>query len=123
MEGINAIPGLQVRGEPDMSVLAFGSDEIDSYAVCDAMIERGWDLERLQKPPNLHLVVTPAHSAAVDPFLSDLREATQEAADKGPATEGAAAMYGMLNALPDRGQVHNVILDFIDGMTRLEESQ
>ena len=48
---INAIPDLQVRGNPDMSVLGFGSDTLDSYAVCDAMGGRGWNLERLQKSP------------------------------------------------------------------------
>lgn len=122
IEGINAIPDLQVRGDPDMSVLAFGSDTLDSYAVCDAMIARGWDLERLQKPPNLHLVVTPVHTEAAQPFLVDLREAAREAASKEPIEGGTAAMYGMLESLPDRGQVSKVILDFIDGMTRLEES-
>ena len=105
-----------------MSVLAFGSDTLDSYAVCDAMIARGWDLERLQKPPNLHLVVTPVHKEAAQPFLADLREAAREAASSEPIEGGTAAMYGMLDSLPDRGQVNKVILDFIDGMTRLEES-
>ena len=122
MDGINAIPGLVVRGEPDMSVLAFGSDSLDSYALCDAMGDRGWDLERLQKPPNLHLVVTPAHKDAAKPFLTDLRDSVQEVSSKGPGSGGTAAMYGALEALPDREGVHKVILDFVDGMTRLEKS-
>ena len=122
VDGINAIPGLEVRGEPDMSVLAFGSDTLDSYALCDAMGARGWDLERLQKPPNLHLVVTPAHEQAATPFLADLREAAQEVSSKEPGSGGTAAMYGMLESLPDRAGVHKVILDFVEGMTRLEES-
>ena len=122
IEGINAIPGLVVRGKPDMSVLAFGSDTLDSYALCDAMASRGWNLERLQKPPNLHLVVTPAHTEAAAPFLADLREAAQEVSSTKPGSSGTAAMYGMLEALPDRAEVSKVILDFIDGMTRLEDA-
>ena len=121
MDGINAIPGLTVRGKPDMSVLAFGSDSFDSYALCEAMGNRGWDLERLQKPKNLHLVVTRAHKEAAKHLLADLREAADEVRDTGPASSGAAAVYGALEALPDRGSVHKVILDFVDGMTRLEE--
>lgn len=120
--GIRAIPGLEVRGKPDMSVLAFGSDSIDIYAVGDALDARGWNVERLQKPPNLHLVVTPAHKDAVAPFLSDLREAADEARAKGPTPSGSAAMYGMLNTLPDRSRVHTVILDFVEGMTRTDKS-
>ena len=122
IQGINAIPGLVVRGKPDMSVFAFGSDSLDSYALCDAMANRGWDLERLQRPPNLHLVVTPAHTEAAGPFLADLAEAAREVSGKEPGSSGTAAMYGMLGSLPDRGQVSKVILDFIDGMTRLEDS-
>lgn len=120
MDGINAIPGLAVRGEPDMTLFAFGSDELDVYALADAMDARGWTLERLQLPPNLHLVVTPAHAQAVEPFLSDLAEAAREVADRGPAPGGTAAMYGMLGSLPDRARVQSVILDFIDGMTRVQ---
>ena len=122
IDGINAIPGLVVRGEPDMAVLAFGSDSLDSYALCDAMGDRGWNLERLQKPPNLHLVVTPAHKDAAKPFLTDLRDSAQEVSSKEPGSGGTAAMYGALEALPDREGVHKVILDFVDGMTRLEKS-
>jgi len=84
------------------------------------MDARGWNVERLQKPPNLHLVVTPAHKEAVQPFLSDLRETADEARAKGPTPGGSAAMYGMLNTLPDRSRVHTVILDFVESMTRTE---
>jgi sphinganine-1-phosphate aldolase len=122
IDGINAIPGLQIRGKPDMSVMAFGSDLMDVYALGDAMDARGWNLELLQKPPNLHLVVTPAHRDAVGPFLADLREAAEEVSSKKPAPSGTAAMYGMLSTLPDRARVHTVILDFIEGMTQPDQS-
>jgi len=122
IDGINAIPGLQVRGKPDMSVLAFGSDLMDVYALGEAMEARGWNLEFLQKPPNLHLVVTPAHRDAVAPFLADLREAADEVSSKKPTPSGTAAMYGVLSTLPDRTRVHTVILDFIEGMTQPDQS-
>ena len=122
IDGINAIPGLQVRGRPDMSVLAFGSDLLNIYALGEAMEARGWNLEFLQKPPNLHLVVTPAHEDAVEPFLADLREATDEVSSKKLAPSGTAAMYGVLGTLPDRTRVHSVILDFIEGMTEPDGS-
>ncbi len=119
--GINEIPGLKVRGEPDMSVMAFGSDEYDAYAIVDPMTERGWEMERLQKPANLHLVVTQTHAAVADEFLADLRESAALAAAMKPGESGSAAVYGSLNALPDRGKVRDVVLNFIDSMTQLEE--
>ena len=120
IDGVNAIPGLEVRGEPDMSVFAFGSDSVDIYAVGDAMDELGWNLDRLQMPPNLHVIVTPAHEGIVDSFLADLATATQSAASKGPTPGGTAALYGALGTLPDRGQVRSAILNFLDGLDRLD---
>jgi sphinganine-1-phosphate aldolase len=121
IDGINAIPGLHVLGEPDMSVFSFTSDSVDIYAVADAMDARGWHLDRQQMPPKVHLVVTPAHRDVVDEFLADLAATTKSVAATGPAPGGTAAMYGMLGTLPDRGAVERVILDFMDRVTQLEE--
>ena len=120
IEGINAIPSLEVRGKPDMSVFAFGSDSVDIYAVGDAMDGLGWNIDRLQMPANLHLMVTPAHEGIVEAFLTDLATATRDAASKGPTSEGTAAMYGALGTLPDRGKVRSAILGFLDGLDQLE---
>ena len=61
--GIDAIPGLQIIGDPDVSLMAFGSDELDIYAVGDALDQLDWHPDRQQAPPSLHLMVTPAHAA------------------------------------------------------------
>ena len=37
-------------------------------------------------------------------------------AESGAQAEGAAAMYGMLGKLPDRGMVTEALLDFMDGL-------
>src|SRR3990172_3565647 len=120
--GINSILGLRVLGKPDMSVFAFASDTLDVYAVGDQMDARGWHPDRQQKPPSLHLMVTPAHKEIVQPFLSDLREAVAKVKEGALASSGSAAMYGMLDKVPDRGVVRNVILDYIDRLTALDGS-
>src|SRR5579871_684314 len=43
-EGIAAVPGLRLWGEPQLSVFSFGSDQLDVYALGDAMDARGWKL-------------------------------------------------------------------------------
>lgn len=72
--GINRIPGLEVWGEPDMSVFAYGSRTLDIYAVADGMSARGWYVNRQAVPPAIHLVVTPAHEPIVETYLRDLEE-------------------------------------------------
>jgi sphinganine-1-phosphate aldolase len=87
-EGIGAIAGLSITGEPDLSVLEIGSDTLDLGAVGDVMDERGWHLDRQQG--GLHLMVSPYHARIVDEFLADLAEAA--ATDR--TGSGAGGTYG-----------------------------
>ncbi len=76
-EGIAALPGLHVWGQPAMSVFSFGSDTHDIMAIGDVMDERGWHLDRQHGPDALHLMVSPEHAEVADAFLSDLRHAVE----------------------------------------------
>jgi sphinganine-1-phosphate aldolase len=74
-EGIAAIDGVEILGDPAMSVLAIGSDSLNVYEVGDELTRHGWHLDRQQNPPSLHLTVTPAHAQVADQFLADLASA------------------------------------------------
>ncbi|MBI5053287.1 MAG: aspartate aminotransferase family protein [Chloroflexi bacterium] len=78
-DGINAIDGLHIVSDPDMSVMAITSDRLNIYEVGDEMTLRGWHLDRQQFPPTLHLTVMPTHARIVDLFLSDLTAAATSA--------------------------------------------
>jgi sphinganine-1-phosphate aldolase len=78
-EGISGIEGVDILGEPVMSILALGSDRLDVYQIGDELALRGWHLDRQQSPPSLHLTVTHAHAQVVDEFLFDLAEAVAQA--------------------------------------------
>lgn len=49
---------LYVLGDPMVSVVAFGSNSVNIYAVGDAMGKKGWHLNALANPSALHLAVT-----------------------------------------------------------------
>jgi glutamate/tyrosine decarboxylase-like PLP-dependent enzyme len=120
-DGINAIPDLHVLGKPDMSVFAFSSDSLDIHAIADALDEAGWHPDRQQSPPSLHVMVTPAHENAVQPFLSALEGAVERVRSGGAVPSGKASVYGMLEKLPDRGQVQNVVLDSMERLTQVKQ--
>lgn len=158
-DGINAINGLQVLGNPEMSVMAIGSDALDVYEVGDELTARGWHLDRQQFPPSLHLTVSPYHAQVADAFLRDLNEAAAKARQPavrkmtnrvmvkaanvaakrlpqswvsrltaktsslvGASGEGlpqrSAAMYGLIGTLPNRGDLHAMVLDLLDQLTK-----
>jgi len=73
--GVEEIEGIRVLGKPHMSLMALTADHVDIYEVADHLGERGWHLDRQQRPPSLHLTVNRAHVPSVGIFLEDLREA------------------------------------------------
>ncbi len=74
-EGIEAIEGVTVLGDPAMSVLALSSNLLNVYEIGDELTVRGWYTDRQQGPPSLHLTVTHAHARVIDQFLVDLDQA------------------------------------------------
>lgn len=121
IDGINRIEGLKVLGQPDMSVFAFSSESFDIHAVADQLDATGWHPDRQQLPPSLHCMVTPAHKDVAQTFLADLKKAVDHVAANAPAPSGRTAMYGVLDKMPDRAAVRDVVLDSMDRLTRVKE--
>ncbi len=72
---------MRVNAAPAMSVFSFSSDEVDVFAVGEAMDARGWCLDRQTDPDALHLMVSPAHAQVADAFLADLGAAVSDHAE------------------------------------------
>ena len=76
IEGIRAIPGLCIIGNPQTSVFAFAAEDgaaIDMDRVREKMRDKGWFI-RDRENASIHVVLTPPHAAVADAYLSDLRE-------------------------------------------------
>jgi len=160
-EGVNAVPGLKVMSNPEMSVFAIGSDGLDVYALADELTKHNWHLDRQQFPPTLHMTVQFGHVGVVDEFLSDLADAAnvlrkpsfEKTANAwliaianllvrilperwvtalmekvsglvgggGGLPSKMAPMYGLMGSLPNRGDLKEMVLDLLDGMTRYKK--
>jgi glutamate/tyrosine decarboxylase-like PLP-dependent enzyme len=121
IEGINAIAQLYVLGDPDATVFAFGSDEINIYELSARMAGVGWHMEAQQLPPSLHMTVSPVHLSVADKFLDDLRRIAPEVppADSQDLSQ-QAAMYAMLGTMPDRSMAREFAVDYINDLYRFE---
>jgi hypothetical protein len=119
--GIEALPELEVLGEPQGPLLAYGSatPQVNIFAVGDQMETKGWLVNRLQFPDGLHAMITAQHVPVVEAYLGDLREAVATVkADPSLATKGRAATYGMMAHLPLRGVVKNKVLELFTNSYR-----
>ena len=93
-QGIAAIDGLHVTGDPDMSVYEIsttpdGEDGDDAIsAIGDVMEDKGWRLDR--QNGGLHLMFSPYHLEVAAQLVVDLGEATATHGE----SRGADAVYG-----------------------------
>jgi len=96
--GIERVPGLRVLGDPEMSVLAIGSDGLDVWEIGDEMGARGWHLDRQQFPASLHLTVNRAHVGRAARFLEDLAASARIAPAAARPTVAGKAKKLLLDA-------------------------
>jgi len=81
VDGVRAVPGLRVLGEPEAQCVAITAGDgsaVDVFAVMDALAARGWQLDRQGPPDSLHATVSAGTAPAVDDFVADLRVVVAE---------------------------------------------
>ena len=92
VDGIEAIPGLRMLAQPDLSIVNFTADACDVAALAEAMDRRDWLPGRTLTPPGLHIMLSLLHAPARAPYLADLAAAVEEAKQAG-ATQSATSTY------------------------------
>ena len=106
IQGINAIPGLEVLGLPAMCMFSFKSDVFNVYQLADRMAKRGWYIQGQFStdltPRNLHVSVNFGTMHQVDAMLKDLRECVNEVKAMDPIdTEAIRSMVAAALQGPD----------------------
>lgn len=114
---IRKIKGVFVFGDPEVSVVAIGSDVFDIFRLSNALTTKGWNLNTLQYPSSIHICCTVLHtkSGVADQFVRDVKEQVAIIM-KNPKekTTGMGAIYGMAQSIPDRSMVTEISQGFLD---------
>jgi sphinganine-1-phosphate aldolase len=91
--GLRSISGVRVLAEPDATLVAFAFDDVDAFAVGDALWQRGWVVDQQKPPPSLHCTVNAVHREVIAEFLAALQAAIAEA--RTGARVAAQRAYGV----------------------------
>ncbi len=105
---LQTIDGLEILGSEHTTIVTFGScdEAVDIYAVADQMQQNGWALDRQHKPACLHCTVNAHNGPIIDDFSDDLQRAVKRVRQNPElASQGEAAMYGMMAKIPVRSAV------------------
>ena len=98
-DGINAIDGLRVLGEPRYHLLAIAADPsssapIDVFALDDALKEQGWHHDRQGPPDSLHATVSNTNAGVMEQYLETLASCASSV--RGTTTEDRSTTYASL---------------------------
>jgi glutamate/tyrosine decarboxylase-like PLP-dependent enzyme len=82
-EGVRAIDGLTVLGDPSAHILAIaadpgGEERPDVFALGDALGRRGWFHDRQKPPDSLHATVSAGNAPVIEEYLRDLGASVDE---------------------------------------------
>jgi glutamate/tyrosine decarboxylase-like PLP-dependent enzyme len=84
--------GLTVLGEPDAHILSMASDDVDVFALGDALLERGgWFHDRQSPPDSLHATVSAGNAPMIDEYLADLAQCIDQV--RGKRTDDRSTNY------------------------------
>lgn len=87
--------GLPTLGDPQLSILAYGSPERDMAAVGQGMTDRGWTMGYVRAPDGLHHMLNLTHEPVAELYLAHLAEVLRDPATRrtGPGGQGVQAHY------------------------------
>ncbi len=94
--------GFQILGEPESSLVAFTSDEVNLSKLSSIMEKKGWYIQvqpgsdYLKFPSSIHLTLSPVHDELARDFLADLKEALEEAKKMGESDQLKANILRMI---------------------------
>jgi len=93
VDGIEAIDGLKLWARPDLSIINYGSNSVDMFAVAAWLQERGWLAALTRAPKGMHAMLSLFHEPVRDEFLAQLAEAVDEVRSRGAGDPGLQAAY------------------------------
>jgi glutamate/tyrosine decarboxylase-like PLP-dependent enzyme len=94
-DAIGSIDGLSLLAAPDATLFAVQAtdhDQLDVFAVADALWRRGWYVDRQGPPASLHLTVNAIHDGKIGEFVDDLHASVAEV--RATTASGAVGAYG-----------------------------
>ncbi len=98
--GIAAIDGIRVLGDGQYHLVAMSNEPddpepIDIFALGDALLARGWHLDRQGPPDSLHSTISNSNTGVIDRYLEDLADCVAEV--RGTNTEDRSTNYSTVD--------------------------
>jgi glutamate/tyrosine decarboxylase-like PLP-dependent enzyme len=84
--GIKPIPDLRIHAKPDLTIINFGSDEVDIFSVAEQMAGSDWVPGLTQRPKVMHAMLSMLHALTRETYLRGLAAAVSTVRADGSAS-------------------------------------
>ena len=71
--------GLEVYGDPGLSIIAFGDPEGDILAAGEGLYAQGWFSSRVQNPDGIQFMISPEHHRFIEEYVAVLGQCVADA--------------------------------------------
>ena len=102
-----------VIGEPQLSIVAIGSDIVNINVLAEELKHKEWEINVIQNPNGFHFCLTSYHNTEIiDNFISDLKDVILENRDK--KIKYSPCIYGTMEKINDTEIIKDVISDYLN---------
>ncbi len=80
IDGIRSIDGIELCGEPELTLMSYRSDSLDIYQIAAGLSSKGWyTVAPSPNPPAINMgILSLAFGEVVDDYLNDLRDVVNQ---------------------------------------------
>jgi sphinganine-1-phosphate aldolase len=119
-KGLEEIDGIEVMGNPQLTVVAIKSDKFNIYTLSDDLKNHGVYMDKMQGPPcnSIHICLTQIHAndEFVERFLKAVKDCVEccEYLEDGTIT-GEAELYGQVQTISEENPlvVHEMLKKYV----------
>lgn len=112
---------LKIFGEPEVCIVAIGSDKFNIYLLSDKLKDLGWSLNILQNPPSFHFCITSIHNEEmINNLIFDINSQTNVIMNNPNLNSlQPVCIYGTTQKVNDSEIVTDVVKEYICSLTEL----
>ena len=110
---LKKISEIYVIGEPQLSIIAIGSDKVNINVLAEELKHKEWEINVIQNPNGFHFCLTSYHTKEIiDLFIADLKDVILENRDK--KIKYSPCIYGTMEKINDTEIIKDVISDYLN---------
>lgn len=108
---IENIRELSIYGEPELNIIAIGSNKININILGEELKKKGWNINMIQNPGGFHFCITSYHTIKIiEEFIEDIKSLIPTIPNSRVKSK---CIYGTMKSVNDSEIIQDIIVDYL----------